>query len=171
MDFANCQKSDKDAQILFTDLPFQTVSDNNLYFNNGRGGRWPTYQLKEFKELMRRWAMANIYTIKHAKEIFTSKDVLQMKIFLGCPHDRLFTKDGSIKKFDPQNWTKALIDSMAELIEIDDRNFWKVEVEKLESNQCQSEVALWIGKYKPRTFEEVFHVQNYSEDNGSQKAL
>jgi hypothetical protein len=141
--------------ILLKNIPMQPCSDNNLYFNVPNGmGRAPTKELVRFKKEMEAWGFTNYGVLQAAKEFCKNNHTLKMKIFLGIEHTRLWTLEGTVKRFDGHNWVKAMIDSLALLLSKDDKHLWVIEIEKTEV--VDNEIcAVYIETFKPRYYKEA----------------
>jgi len=145
----------------FYNVPFQRCSDNMAYANSPHGvGRYPTKNLKDFKKDMDDWFYKNKDQILKIRGDLKRDMPLRMSIFLLVRPDRVWTKNGQPKKFDAQNWCKALIDCFSEIMGMDDRNFWRVEVEKVENDghtwqASVDQVMINITDYTPRKLSDL----------------
>lgn len=111
------------------------VSENELYVNASHGGRRMSYQGRWFKNQMRVWALNNVPIIWATREWLTNyyeptEQTLKIHVKMHCKKSRLFTQSGLPRRYDGQNFLKALIDCVSELIGVDDSHFFKVEVIK-----------------------------------------
>lgn len=131
--------------IAWLDFPYPPTT-NKLYASIYRGGkmlRVPTSELRAFKEEANRWAVLHSVTVvrtkKEIQKWYEKNYAIQLEIFLSLPYSKLFNKDGVAKSYDASNRIKALEDCIATILEVDDRNFWRVSIEKTESkdgNEC-----------------------------------
>jgi len=110
-------------------VPFLPPSVNQCYATNfTTGRRFPTKALGDFKK-----AFKQVIRPSNSEINALQGKRLCLIIELWMHHERLYCKDGSIKKLDASNRCKPLEDAIADLIGIDDRFFFRVTVEKKET--------------------------------------
>lgn len=123
------------SQVVMSGLPFPP-SENQAYVNNtgmgARGrGRFSSVDAKEFKFRMLAWALNNRVMIEQARQIIAGwQTPASLSIFLGFRHDRVWKKNGGVKRIDASNFVKLLQDSVTTALGIDDSNLWATSVEK-----------------------------------------
>ena len=116
--------------------PMLPPSLNSSYATNFKTGkRFPSKELTFIKKNFVKLAKFEVYgqnTIyplnEFCKEIEGKK--LCLVIILNMRHDQLYTKKGTIKKFDCSNRIKAIEDCICKFLEIDDSVIFRVAVEK-----------------------------------------
>jgi Holliday junction resolvase RusA-like endonuclease len=116
--------------ILIPDLPMPP-SANELYRNVMGVGRVATKELKDYKSAMKRWAFANNYLVREIADVVAKWRFIDVSANFHFRHSRIITLDGRAKKIDTSNRLKALHDSLAEALGIDDKVFWNVHAKKL----------------------------------------
>jgi len=122
---------------IFERIPLPPT-DNHMYKSfviNGKLVRAKSREYREYIQEYKIWELQNLAAIKKVRQLFNGYDLLDIYIELHLLHSKIWTKDDRPKKFDGQNRTKSLLDAIANSIGIDDRNFWKVSVEKVECDQ------------------------------------
>lgn len=118
------------TSIVLTDLPM-SISENNAYPTNQRTGRrYASTELGIFKQQMAMWSMDNIQTLTFAKGVIGLWDTISMKALIGFRRDRVYTKDGRVKRIDAANFLKVLQDGVSKSIARDDCYFWSSAVDK-----------------------------------------
>lgn len=70
------------------------------------------------------WAIRNRKTIDKAKSKLENETWINVGIHLCVPHNKVFTKKNTVKKWDSANRIKATLDAIAKIIEIDDAHFF-----------------------------------------------
>lgn len=122
----------KTNTVVFERVPMPPTS-NLAYSSFMRGGRVVRVCSKElvaFKSQFSAYHMANLNGFGAGKLIFGGKP-----LFIDCdfyfPQERLYTKDGRLKRLDVSNRLKALHDCMATALEIDDCQFMEISARKL----------------------------------------
>lgn len=118
-----------DTLILLDRFPLPpTVSA--AYINQKRsGGRTKGHKLKLFEADVTKWWMINRPLISHARkalgdEILADKaSMIKIDAWVCFHYGSLFTQDGERQKMDVSNRIKALHDSLANVLLIDDRYF------------------------------------------------
>jgi len=107
-------------------IPFPP-SGNQMY--PGKIRRYPSKELKQFKQDMELWAALNKKDLDKKSTEFCKQlaggKVVRISRFFFYPYDRIYTKDGRIKKNDVTNRIKAIDDSITDLMGIDDSLIWE----------------------------------------------
>ena len=110
-------------QIIFNGIP---PSINSAYCTNFKTGRrFPSKELADFKKefaRLKRPAQADIEVLKDKR--------LCLLIELWCAPSRVYTKKGTVKKWDISNCIKSLEDAASDMLGIDDSHFFRVVIEK-----------------------------------------
>lgn len=107
-------------------------SSNNQYKSFMQGGKIrhvSSTELKKFKETMHYYFLENMQVLKFARESFSGFP-LSFHIDFGFERSRVLTKTGSFKRMDVSNRLKAIHDSFAEALLIDDSMFVEVSARK-----------------------------------------
>lgn len=119
------------GRVVLACLPMPPT-DNHMY-NRGRNGRrFLSDDNKEFRAGVVRWAERHEDRIKDMRMAVQSWRAVEVTVYLGFHHARLWSKKSSPKKLDGTNRLKALLDEVAQLVGVDDSRFWQVTVQKTE---------------------------------------
>lgn len=106
-------------------------SENQIYMNLPGRGRCATKELKDYKKACSEWYLGADLKIKQAiRSHKLHGHILRIDSQLYFARERIYTKDGRIKKMDVANRLKALHDQICEMIGIDDSQFFEVVIEK-----------------------------------------
>ncbi len=107
-------------------------SENALYRNVPRVGRVKTAEYKRFERTIRDWHLANMrWIVAHTKLLnLSDSSRLHVESVFHFPKERLFCKDGRVKRLDTSNRVKALHDTIAKVFAFDDRYIWSFRSEK-----------------------------------------
>jgi Holliday junction resolvase RusA-like endonuclease len=111
-------------------------SANNLYSNNPRGGRFKSQKLTAYEVEVTHWSYRYGYQLQSARMCVAALDLGQVfHVERTFYHKgfRILTKDGQPRKNDTSNRFKALDDTLAQLLGIDDSYFWSGTYDKLVS--------------------------------------
>ncbi len=127
-----------------TKLPMPPSSNHQYWHGimNGKGGGKvarpiPTSELKAFqKEMAETWKNANLIAIYKARALLRGWMMkglyIEVETFAFFNYFDLFTQEGQVRRMDGSNRIKALHDSLAEVLEIDDSWFWDTIIRKRE---------------------------------------
>ncbi len=114
------------TKIIIKDFPYPPTL-NSAYPTNKYGRRYTGAKLLAFKTQCDLWAKqnGNIFTqIEALKKIIQlDKFYVEIKIIFSVPSSNIWTKEFKVKKSDVDNRIKALFDSLAKLLDIDDKFF------------------------------------------------
>lgn len=104
----------------------------------------------EFKSAVNIWRMKNFnqYSEDFAKIIAFGRAgrPLGIEMDLRVHHDRLFTAEGKVRKWDVTNYIKAVNDTFSELLGFDDSLFFECAQRKVEIPETRGEcIYLRIG--------------------------
>ncbi len=126
-----------DKKIYLNGLP-NPPSCNALY-PTFRGRRIKSKALIEFTRSVGYWGLAHKLTVLEAREVcqywISVGYFLKLSAEINFKKERIFCKDGRVKKMDASNRIKALHDSISEsILCIDDSYFWSVSIEKMVSD-------------------------------------
>lgn len=108
-------------------------SENNLYKTVQRGSKvWraPSQALREFKLASEAWAWKNVSSLRDAQKLAKEGQPLQVDLMLRVKPSRIWTKLGTVKRFDGHNRIKASCDALAEMLLCDDSLFFSVSIIK-----------------------------------------
>lgn len=118
---------------VFDDFPIPPTT-NHLYATF-RGRRVPSKEYAQFKRATKVWAKDRDVQLKVARDFcysyITKGYWIQFSLFICLKHERIWTKDGSVKSLDGSNRIKATHDLMSDLLQIDDRFFAVGSTEKV----------------------------------------
>ncbi len=107
-------------------IPFKTPTVNHLYGQHG----FRKYLKPEAKEL--REKIKNIIIKNKNYKIFKITDKIAINVKM---HEDWYCKNGTISRKDIANREKFLIDSIFEELDIDDRQIFKLTMEKVQDTQ------------------------------------
>ena len=129
--------------IFHFDLP--AISDNMLYCNNFKGGkgRFVSAAGKTFKKAVYDHTLAQIEQQDRNDHKYTEqiKDLANSELIVAVIHcSSWYTKAGTIRVKDIQNYNKALIDSCFEALrsineDIDDSQIWSFSTNKIDVSE------------------------------------
>ncbi len=119
----------------------------------------PTNELDSYKDQFYQWALLNKYTI-HQVAVYLKESMLKgykpyLKLYACFNHKEIYTLKGDPKYLDATNRVKAIHDLLAEVLQIDDKEFYGSSVEKIDAGEKESFCAVWFDIIKPRGVEEV----------------
>lgn len=138
---------------VFANLPVPP-SHNQCYRNVPRIGRVASAKLIAFRKEMQKWLYQHHSEVKLAVDkcgdALDAGFLFQVNCYFLFNRKSLYTLEGQPKKMDVSNRIKALHDSIADIIQIDDRLFWSVYCEKVELKLNEPESSTCVIKsYKP----------------------
>ena len=114
------------AHILIEKYPWPP-SLNQSYPTNKQGRRFPSHKLKKYKDDCALWNKQNQYFTAEKellkRTIATEQFFVEVKVVFSMPQSAIWTKQHTIKKLDTDNRLKALLDSLATTLDIDDKYF------------------------------------------------
>lgn len=114
--------------VVFQSFPLPP-SVNQLYATGRHGKRYPTKALRDFKQSVIGWATIYRQDLKQARQYFHEiiysdcSMMLHVDVLIHFRYSTFFTQDGKRKKIDAANRTKALYDSLGDILGIDDLYF------------------------------------------------
>lgn len=120
--------------IEITGIPMPPT-DNHLYFNVPGRGRVKSNEHRAYSAWFDRWAYIHIRKIAEIRKAIKASDRLTIDLVFYFRRETLFTKSNGIKRLDVQNRIKCLLDLIANVFHIDDRQFFKVSLEKRVSEE------------------------------------
>lgn len=137
--------------ILLDFLPIPPSINKTYRFSSRSKTLYKSAEALAFKEKIMAWHLKHQPHVKHMKELLCAMmaqtETLEIQIHLFLDSKRIFTKKGKPKRLDTDNRAKALIDAVSEILELDDKHFFKVSIEKLPAENLGSEFArIWIRK-------------------------
>lgn len=118
-------------------LPMPPTSNHNysIIRRSKRLAFVSSKKLCDYKLEMMTYRGLNYHFIQSAQKQILKWQLLTPKISIHCNfyfhHQRLFTKQDTIKKLDVSNRLKAIHDAIAELLEIDDSSFFEISAAKI----------------------------------------
>lgn len=119
------------SPITFDKIPLPPTS-NHQYISFVRRGRIihaPSKDLVNFKRQMQEYWLTQGDTLKFTRELFSGYP-LKVHVDLYFERSRILSKRGSFKRLDVSNRIKALHDSLADALLIDDCMFVRISAEK-----------------------------------------
>lgn len=128
--------------MTFVGMPLPP-SSNNMYksfMQRGRIRHVCSLETNAFKCQMRAYWRKESLSVKFAREAFAGHP-LSVHIEFGFEFSRLLTKKGHFKKLDVSNRLKALHDSIAEALLIDDSCFVCISATKYAVQKKEQEMA------------------------------
>lgn len=135
-------------RLYITGFPFPP-SENALYYNMPRKGRVLSTIGRDYMKRCEIWALANAEIVRVAvAEI--RRVPMRVRAFLCCKHERIYTKKGEVKRFDPSNYEKALYDNLSRILHVDDRYFFSTAIEKCEIDSGEECAMIEIKETIPR---------------------
>lgn len=118
--------------IVFTGIPIPP-SDNSLFPTHRDGVRRKSKDYIIWLREMDAWAWMNRAVIKEARELGKLKPLLRIEILLKCPASTFWTQKGTVKRFDLQNRSKAILDALSKIMELDDSHVWELKMQKIQN--------------------------------------
>ena len=122
-------------------------------------GRWtgrinPTAALNKFEKDCEAYEKANDLVIRKARTIvrgwISSGKQLELHLFAYFPGIRIYTTDMEPRQMDCSNRVKALEDQLARMILVDDKHYFRVIVEKVETRRdepfCIAVFKPWVAR-------------------------
>lgn len=141
-------------KFTFAKLPMPP-SSNHQYWHQvmkGKGGQQvarptPTGDLKKFNKAVEvEWKELNLVAVykcrKLLREWMLRGQFIRVEVYAFFNYFDLFTQQGVPKRMDASNRIKALHDSLATVLEIDDSWFWDCEIRKRETKNAESWCAV-----------------------------
>jgi|688.fasta_scaffold08687_4 Holliday junction resolvase RusA-like endonuclease len=126
--------------MTFFNLPFPP-SVNSLYVTDFRTKRrFKSKEGRQFQTDMHLWALDHIDQIK----LFTKGPCYKLRLTFFIAKDKLLTKDDRLKKLDVSNRVKPIEDALCNLLEIDDKDFLEIIIQKTLSPRDSSWVDATI---------------------------
>lgn len=112
--------------VLFKDAPLPP-SDNQLYRNVPKIGRVKTREYKTYEQSFHQWAWTQRAPLKALEGWkLSDTDPLALQLIFVLEPAQMYTKKGTIKRFDVQNRGKCFIDLFSKLLNFDDSKFFFV---------------------------------------------
>jgi hypothetical protein len=95
----------------------------------------PTHTLEKYqKQVEEEWKAANLVAVYKCKNLLRDWMIkglyIEVETFAWFPYFDIFTKEGTVRKNDSSNRVKALHDSLARVLEIDDSWFFDSAIRK-----------------------------------------
>jgi len=137
----------------FKDFPFPP-SENQIYRNimyrtkNQRAivGRAKTAQYRDFEAKVQMWSYSRTLQLNLARHQIKEDYRLWIDFKLLMPYAKLYSKRGTIKRWDVTNRIKAMLDLFSKCLGIDDSQFFKCTIEKIHSTF--EDVEITVGHLK-----------------------
>lgn len=139
--------------IVFQNFPMPP-SSNSIYKHfidpKSKNSRSPrvkrvsTADLNNYKAECNRWIVANMQLCETAHNYLRDEPCIQVDVYVSMYADRIFTKDGKVKKLDVSNRGKALYDCLATAIRVDDRHFTDCRLVKVVAGENEYESCLVV---------------------------
>lgn len=122
------------------DFPFP-LSANHLHISFGRGRRRNSDAYIAFQHECRVFHLANRARLKEVGDELKGHP-LSVHFLFYSPQERLFCKDGTVKRYDHHNLLKSACDALGLMLGIDDRMFFEVSCVKLvgDRNRCDIQI-------------------------------
>lgn len=147
-------------RIIFDRFPLPP-SSNALYkhFVNPRSRkviRVSTQDLKKYKKACEEWKIHNQALCHTANLYLKSEKAIRVDCYVGLATKKIWKLDGGVKKLDVSNRGKALLDCLADVIDIDDKLFSTVQLEKVEVPTLDDQCCLIIfSRYRILSLDQV----------------
>lgn len=123
----------RDGVITLNNMPMPP-SENHSYPTGKHGRRFKSKALTDFQKLFSLCFSASGDDVPKFKELVQSwvTNNIRMYVTIGFyfKEERILTKDGRSKRLDTTNRLKAVCDSLAESLGVDDKEFWVVTAHK-----------------------------------------
>jgi Holliday junction resolvase RusA-like endonuclease len=118
-----------DQTDLFLGMPVPP-SVNNCYMPLPNGGRCRNKLYKDFAKKFDDWAVINYQSVNRVKKMIKPWRKVGLVLTFSLPESKIYTKTGTIKKYDISNRIKVIEDAISNLICLDDSNFWEIKAIK-----------------------------------------
>lgn len=114
-------------------------TSNSCYANAKKGldkngkskkGRVLTPEAKRWSYDCNAWAMTCLPSFAKLGVMAGANRPLRMDLVFWFDHSEIWTKDGGMKKIDPPNFCKLIVDAVAEYAGMDDTQFFMVNCQK-----------------------------------------
>lgn len=99
-------------------------SMNNAYPTGKNGRRYKSAELTRWQTEFQIWSFLNRMHVLELQSYFSRKGFLRVDCEFYFKHERVLCKDGRAKRLDADNRLKSLLDSLTNLIGIDDSWIW-----------------------------------------------
>ncbi len=145
--------------FVISGLPMPPTSNNSYCTNRRTGQRFPSKDLKEFKQAMKDWCAENRKTVLDVRAIMVApflfeQAYLRVDRYFGFPPGRIFSKANLPKRMDVSNRIKAMDDALSEeILGLDDSWFFSGSEHKAISQEAG--VILIISKIKVKSVTEI----------------
>lgn len=119
--------------IVLPGLPIPP-SENAMYVNRrqaGKRGRAASDELRYFWDHMEFWRLKNLPFANSARRAMAGRSFLAIDCTFHFRRTRLYTGKGNVRRLDVSNRLKALHDSVAKLLGVDDSEFFESSERKL----------------------------------------
>jgi len=155
-----------DTVILFG-IPLPP-SSNHQYATIMRGNipiRVPSKESKNYSKVFWEWKLANNKSVNRARDSIVSwKSPLEVAMYVAISSEKMFTKDGRLKRWDVSNRCKSLHDLLAGILGVDDKDFVATPTEKILADVVTEQVVVVIRPKKVGKFSEFDFFKSFSGD-------
>lgn len=119
----------------------------------------PSSELTAYKKQCDAWAKENFLICGKARQVCNDWRikgyVIRLDLFFFFHGTRIYTQNMEIRRFDITNRIKATEDAVSEILQIDDKEFFKVTGEKCETKNTEPFCNALLRPWKARAFDAV----------------
>lgn len=105
-------------------------SENQLYRNVPRIGRVKSQIYRKYEQEFNVWALQNKLLLKASSLFFQEAIPLRIEMKFKFFYNKIYCKDGRIKKMDASNRLKCFLDLLSKSLGFDDSRFFEVSCQK-----------------------------------------
>lgn len=132
--------------IIFDDLPMPPSSNHRMIPVNGRLIK--SQDIRDYDKQIQLWMLRKMSKLssirREIKQWIDEGKYLKVTINLRWPKEKLISKDGKPKKNDLDNRLKTLLDSLSEIIYVDDKYIINISATKISWMKNYPEVSVKI---------------------------
>lgn len=142
-------------KIIFKNYPLPP-SVNSIYkhfVQKGRARRVPTQLLKNYKAECEKWNFINCGTVQKARVFLNVEKHIKVECYVCISTKR---RAGAFKRMDVANRAKALLDALVVTLDIDDRFYINIVLEKIAVESGSDEkVVIVLSKTQQRDHDKL----------------
>lgn len=143
-------------------------SSNHQYATIMRGNipiRIPSKESKNYSKAFWEWKLTNNKSVNKAKDMVLKwKSPLEVSMYVAIGKDKMFTKDGRLKRWDVSNRCKSLHDLLAGILGVDDKEFIATPMEKILADVVEEQVVVVLRPKKVSKFSEFDFFKSFNGD-------
>jgi len=151
----------KKLKITIQSFPFppQLSKLYNSFYKNGKVNKVKSKEYTQYLKEVNAYHWARESEFREARDALKEFESFKMTYYVMFPYSKVFTKKGALKKCDVSNREKALSDSLATCLGIDDQRFNNVELIKcVATSEANPKVIIIIEPMKILTESEVLEL-------------